>query len=105
MQELHIDHFIHGREDKRVAFAEVAARLGLRADETAFCGDDLIDLPVMRSAGCAIAVADAHPRVRAEAHWVTAAGGGRGAVREVCDAILEARGRMDAAINELIGAR
>ena len=48
------------------------------------------------------AVADAHQRVRHEAHWVTLAGGGRGAVREVADALLEARGRLDAAVDELL---
>lgn len=102
MQEMHIDHYLPGREDKPAALAEVAGKLGLSLDEVAFAGDDLLDLPAMRAAGVAIAVADAHPLVRAEAHWVTAAGGGRGAVREMADAILEARGSLDAAIEQLL---
>jgi len=52
--------------------------------------------------GLAITVADAHPLVRAEAQWTTEAPGGRGAVREVCDGLLEARGRLGAAVEELL---
>ncbi|HTM22965.1 MAG TPA: HAD hydrolase family protein [Kofleriaceae bacterium] len=101
MQEMHIDHYVAGREDKQTALAEVAGKLGLDAAEVAFAGDDLIDLPAMRWAGVAIAVADAHPRVRAEAAWVTAAAGGRGAVREIADALLDAQGKLEGAIEAL----
>ena len=77
--------------DKAAALAEMLNGLEIQPREAAFVGDDVPDLPAMRQAGLAIAVADAHPEVRAEAHWVTSARGGRGAVREVCDFLLAAR--------------
>ena len=77
--------------DKREALGQMLDELRIKPHEAAFVGDDVPDLPAMRQAGLAIAVADAHPDVRAEAHWVTASGGGRGAVREVCDFLLAAQ--------------
>lgn len=77
--------------DKQAALAKMLAELELEPRQTAFVGDDVPDLPVMRQAGLAIAVADAHPDVRAEADWVTALPGGHGAVREVCDFLLAAQ--------------
>ena len=65
--------------------------LGIDAREVAVVGDDLPDLPPMRAAGLAIAVADAQEEVRAAADWVTRSGGGNGAVREVADGLLAAR--------------
>lgn len=65
-------------------------------------GDDVLDLPGMRAVGVSIAVADAHWLVRREAAWVTQLPGGEGAVREVADALLWARGRLEAAIDELL---
>jgi 3-deoxy-D-manno-octulosonate 8-phosphate phosphatase (KDO 8-P phosphatase) len=62
---------------------------------TAFVGDDVVDLPVMRRVRLAIAVADAHPLVQRHAHWVTALPGGRGAAREVCEFIMQAQGNLD----------
>jgi 3-deoxy-D-manno-octulosonate 8-phosphate phosphatase (KDO 8-P phosphatase) len=64
--------------------------LGLGADETACVGDDTPDLPMLRAAGLAVAVADAHPAAKAAAHWITPSPGGRGAVRDVCDLLLSA---------------
>ena len=61
------------------------------AGATAYLGDDVIDLPAMRLAGLPVAVADAHPSVRALARWITTLGGGRGAARELCDLIIDAR--------------
>ena len=78
--------------DKRAALEQMLEELQIESRQAAFVGDDVPDLPAMREAGLAIAVADAHPAVRAEAHWVTSSGGGRGAVREVCDFLLDARG-------------
>ena len=74
--------------DKQAALTEMLAQLDLEPSQTAFVGDDAPDLPVMRQAGLAIAVADAHPDVRAAADWVTVLPGGQGAVREVCDFLL-----------------
>lgn len=96
--ELGIAHLRQGCADKRQACADLLAGLDLAADAVAYVGDDVIDLPVMTRVGLAVAVADAHPEVRAHAHWTTRAGGGRGAVREVCDLLLAAHGRLGAAL-------
>lgn len=77
--------------DKRAALEGMLAELDLELRQAAFVGDDVPDLPVMTQAGLAIAVADAHPDVRAAADWVTALPGGHGAVREVCDFLLAAQ--------------
>ena len=80
--------------DKR-AFVEVlAARHGLDMEAVAFMGDDLADLHVMRAAGLSAAPADAHPWILEHAHWRSRNGGGRGAVRELCDLLLSAQGRV-----------
>jgi 3-deoxy-D-manno-octulosonate 8-phosphate phosphatase (KDO 8-P phosphatase) len=69
----------------------------------AFVVDDLPDLPLMRAVGLTVAVADADPSVRRLAHWVTEAGGGRGAVREVCQRLLAARGQWEAMVDRFRG--
>jgi 3-deoxy-D-manno-octulosonate 8-phosphate phosphatase (KDO 8-P phosphatase) len=91
MAELGVAHVYQGCAEKLPFVTALLAQLGLPPEAAAFVGDDLPDLPPMRALGAAIAPADAHPAVRAAAHWVTTAGGGMGAVREVCDAILEAQ--------------
>lgn len=91
IQDLRIPHFRPGCEDKLCAFSELAQQLGLELSQCAFMGDDLIDLPVMRAVGLAVTVADGHGLVRAEAHHVTSARGGEGAVRELTDLLLECR--------------
>jgi 3-deoxy-D-manno-octulosonate 8-phosphate phosphatase (KDO 8-P phosphatase) len=90
-RELGIEHVLQGIEDKGAAFAALVARLGLSAQQCACIGDDLPDVAIMRQAGLAIAVADAHESARAAAHRRTRAAGGLGAVREVCDWLLAAR--------------
>ena len=69
------------------------AAMGIQASQVAMVGDDLVDLPIMSRAGLAVAVADAVPEVLAAAHWVTSLPGGRGAVRQVCDLLIKARGK------------
>lgn len=91
MQDLHVRHVFQGIDDKRAVLDRLLAELHLNPQQTACVGDDLPDLPLMQAAGLAIAVADARPEVRAEAHYVTTARGGQGAVREVCDLLLTAR--------------
>lgn len=92
-RELGIDHVVQGADDKLAAFERLLARTGLRAAQCACIGDDVPDVPVLRAAGLSFAVADAHPEARRAAHFVTKLPGGRGAVREVCDRLLQARGR------------
>ncbi|MCU0935370.1 MAG: 3-deoxy-manno-octulosonate-8-phosphatase KdsC [Gammaproteobacteria bacterium] len=95
MASLGIEHVYQGQRDKLPAFEDLLAKLGVVADEVAFVGDDVVDLPILVRAGLAIAVADAHPLVLRHAHWQTPSRGGRGAARDVCELILEARGQLD----------
>jgi 3-deoxy-D-manno-octulosonate 8-phosphate phosphatase (KDO 8-P phosphatase) len=88
--ELGIRHTRQGVVDKGAELAALMRELGLGADETACVGDDTPDLPMLRAAGLAVAVADAHPAAKAAAHWITPSPGGRGAVRDVCDLLLSA---------------
>ncbi len=96
MVDLGIHHAYLGVQDKRAVFDSLLVRLGLTAEQAAYVGDDLIDLPVMSRAGLAIAVQDADSFVKQHAHWQTPSRGGRGAVREVCELVLEARGQLAA---------
>lgn len=95
MESLGVSHVYQGRRDKLPAYEELKGALGLRDEDIAYVGDDVMDLPIMRRVGLAIAVADAHPLVHQHAHWRTRMGGGRGAAREVCELILEAQGNLD----------
>ncbi len=95
MASLGIEHVFQGQRDKLPAFEALLARLGLEAAECAYVGDDVVDLPVMRRVGLAVAVQDAHPLVVRHAHWQTPSPGGRGAARDVCELILEARGDLE----------
>lgn len=98
MSSLGIEHVFQGRENKLEPFQELLGRLGLKAEQAAFVGDDLLDLPLLRRVGLAVAVADAHFTLRETVHWVTAQPGGLGAVREVCDLIMLAQGRLQGII-------
>jgi len=91
-KNLGIDLIFDGIDNKAAVFDLVLDRTGATAEETAFIGDDLPDIALMKRVGLAIAVADAHPIVLENADMVTSANGGRGAVREACEAILKARG-------------
>lgn len=91
LDELQLDLYRQGCEHKDRDFLELLRHFGVDADRVAYLGDDVIDLPAMRLAGLPAAVADAHPRVKSEARWVTSLGGGRGAARELCDLIVDAR--------------
>ena len=88
--ELGITEVRQGCSDKAAALRELCESMGIDLAFAAHMGDDLPDLPPMQLAGLGIAVADAHPQVIAAADWVTRRGGGQGAVREMCDLILQA---------------
>ena len=92
---LGIRYLFDGVADKAKMLAEIVAQTGIDPEQAAFVGDDLPDLPLMRRVGLAIAVADAHDIIRDNAHWTTSAPGGSGAVREVCEALLTAKGLLD----------
>jgi 3-deoxy-D-manno-octulosonate 8-phosphate phosphatase (KDO 8-P phosphatase) len=93
-RELGVDEVHLRARDKGAVYGEVVGRLGLEHRNVCYIGDDLVDLPVLRQVGVAVAVADAHPEVRRRVPFVTTAPGGSGAVRELIDALLEAQGRM-----------
>lgn len=95
MANLGVKHVYQGKLEKLPAYEELAAKLGIPAEETAYVGDDVVDLPVMRKIGLAIAVQDAHPLVQAHSHWQTPSHGGRGAARDVCEMLMEAQGVLE----------
>ena len=90
-RELGVEHVIQGAQNKVVAFQKLRTRLKVAASESACVGDDAMDVPLMNVVKLAFAVADAHPDALRAAHIVTSLPGGQGAVREVCDYLLESR--------------
>jgi YrbI family 3-deoxy-D-manno-octulosonate 8-phosphate phosphatase len=97
--ELNVTIVRQGTQDKLATLKEVLAELGLSAGQACYIGDDLPDLPVMRTVGLSVAVADACEEVRQAAHLVTSLGGGEGAVREALERILKAQRRWDDVIH------
>lgn len=96
--ELGIKRIVQGREDKLVALRALAAELNIALGEIAYAGDDLPDLSAIAAVGLGIAVANAMPYVAEHAAYKTARSGGDGAVREICDLILQAQGKLDAVL-------
>lgn len=95
-ENLGIELLFQGVEDKLTAFRDLAAKLGVAPAQCAYMGDDWIDLPVLTRCGFALSVPEAPAAVRQRVHYVTAAGGGRGAVREACELIMQAQGTFEA---------
>jgi 3-deoxy-D-manno-octulosonate 8-phosphate phosphatase (KDO 8-P phosphatase) len=102
MRSLGIEHVYQGRREKLPAYEELCGKLGLQDNQVAYVGDDVVDLPIMRRVGLAIAVNDAHPLVIRHAHWQTPHAGGRGAGRDVCEMIMQAQGRLEAALEAFL---
>ncbi|QRX84512.1 HAD family hydrolase [Glaciimonas sp. PAMC28666] len=96
--DLGITHVYQGVHNKNVAFASLLADTNLTADVCGFIGDDIIDLPILSRACLAVSVPNGHQEVKSRVHYVTQVSGGFGAVREVCDLILRAQGKYDAAL-------
>jgi len=92
-ENLGITTIFDGIHDKAEALEKIMNQTGSIAEEIAFVGDDLPDIPIMNRVGLSVAVADAHENVRESADMVTYAKGGGGAVREICEAILKADGK------------
>jgi 3-deoxy-D-manno-octulosonate 8-phosphate phosphatase (KDO 8-P phosphatase) len=95
-RNLGIELLYQGAVDKLAAFGELLGRCGVGAEACAYVGDDLVDLPVMKRCGLAVAVPDAPALVRRQALYVTRARGGRGAAREFCEIVLHAQGSLAA---------
>lgn len=102
MRNLGIKNVYQGKLEKLDAFHDLLGKLQINAKQTAYAGDDVVDLPVMKEAGLAIAVQDAHPFVKQHAHWITQHAGGRGAARDVCELIMQAQGTLDAQLNSFL---
>ena len=101
-QELSIDFVRLGASDKITAYREALAEAGLAEEQVACMGDDLPDLPLLLRGGLSAAPADAHVEVRSRVDYVTRARGGFGAVREVVDLILSAKGVLPELIEEYL---
>jgi 3-deoxy-D-manno-octulosonate 8-phosphate phosphatase (KDO 8-P phosphatase) len=95
MQNLGVNHIYQGQVQKLPAFESLLTALQLPAAAVAYIGDDLPDLPIIRRVGLGICVANAHSLLKRHAHWQTQAKGGKGAIREVCDFILNAQGKLE----------
>ncbi len=95
MNTLGIKLVYQGQDNKIKAYQDICAKVGIPASQTAYIGDDLIDWPVMEQVALGVCVADGHPLLAKRADYVTHIKGGHGAVREVCDLILEARDELD----------
>lgn len=91
-KKLHVPEIFVGVADKRACLGELQQRRGIAIADTLAMGDDLPDLALAARAAALIVPSDARPEVLAAAHWVTQAGGGRGAVRELAERMLRARG-------------
>lgn len=91
MESLGVKYVYQGYEDKITAFAEIIQQMSIKLIEVAYVGDDLIDLPIMTRVGLSIAVNDATNEVKKYADWCTKTPGGLGAVREVCDYIMQSQ--------------
>ncbi|WP_414040418.1 KdsC family phosphatase [Acidithiobacillus sp. M4-SHS-6] len=91
-RDLGIKHLFQGCKDKHLAYSELKLALHIEDSMVAYMGDDLIDLPILLRVGLATAPADAHPELIQQVHWQSRYQGGRGAVRELCDLILQAKG-------------
>jgi len=94
-KELGLTHLIQGCRDKRRALDLLCIKLDLSLDEVAYMGDDLPDLPALTCVGLATAPANAHRWVASRVHWQSRAEGGAGAVRELCDLLVESRGASE----------
>jgi 3-deoxy-D-manno-octulosonate 8-phosphate phosphatase (KDO 8-P phosphatase) len=101
-KDLKIDHVYQGQNNKLEALTAILAEEQCTLDEVAYVGDDIIDLPVLRKVGLAIATANARPQVKAMAHYTTPLPGGQGAGRDAIDFILPAKGILESTIEQYL---
>jgi 3-deoxy-D-manno-octulosonate 8-phosphate phosphatase (KDO 8-P phosphatase) len=103
-RDLKLEFVYQGQAHKMHAAEEICAKAGIALDQLCYVGDDIVDLPVMRRCGLAIATANARPEVIAAAHWVTPHPGGQGAGRDAIDFILTAQGSLARVIEQYLNA-
>jgi 3-deoxy-D-manno-octulosonate 8-phosphate phosphatase (KDO 8-P phosphatase) len=104
-RDLKVDFVYQGQADKSATLDKICAEADVTPEEIAFVGDDIIDLPVMRRVGLAIAVSNAREAVKDESHFVTDHRGGEGAARDAIEYILRAQDRLETIINTYIASR
>jgi len=92
-EELGVGWVIQGTRDKVQAYERIAQETGVEADEVCFVGDDIVDIPLLKRVGLPVVVADGAEEAKRHALYVTRSPGGRGAVREVCELLLQAQGK------------
>jgi 3-deoxy-D-manno-octulosonate 8-phosphate phosphatase (KDO 8-P phosphatase) len=100
--DLKLEFVYQGQSHKMNAINEILAKANITIDQLAYVGDDVIDLPVMRACGLAIATANARQQVKAVAHYTTPNPGGKGAGRDAIDFILTAQGKLDTVIEQYL---
>lgn len=103
--ELRVAECYQGVRDKKVQIEKLRQQWQLKAEEVLYIGDDLNDLPAFEAVGVRIAVANAAPEIKERAHYTTQASGGNGAVREMCEWLLKARGEWEQAIESYLQSR
>lgn len=96
--ELRIPHVLQGERDKGKGFDKLLGMMGVEPSKIAYIGDDVNDLPVLSRVGFSATPADGRPEVRELVHYVCERPGGRGAVRELCEVLLKAKGRWEDAL-------
>ncbi len=101
-RDLKLEFVYQGQAHKRRAIDEIAASAGITLDELCYVGDDVVDLPVMRVCGLAVATANARQQVKDAAHWITPLPGGEGAGRDAVDFILSAQGSLARVIEQYL---
>ena len=104
-EELYINEVHQGVFDKGIRYEEIAERLQLKDDAVCYVGDDVVDVPILRRVGLAVAPCDATPEAIEAAHFVTHRRGGEGAVREVVDLLLRASGKWKSVTERYLKAR
>jgi 3-deoxy-D-manno-octulosonate 8-phosphate phosphatase (KDO 8-P phosphatase) len=104
-RDLKLEYVYQGIQDKLTVFEQILREEGIDASEAGYVGDDVIDLPVMRHCGLAVAVANAREEVKKEAHYVTRHSGGDGAVRDAIEYILRGQGKWQRVVSEYICQR
>ena len=100
-KELKLEKFYYSVTDKAQKLEELKKEMGIGDDAVACLGCEISDMPIMKKAGLAIATADAKDEVKAIAHYITNAAGGRGAMREMCEVILRAMGKWDSWVEKV----
>jgi len=104
-RDLKIDFLYQGAQNKSEILDKILAESGFSEEQICYVGDDVIDLPIMRRCGLAIAVRNARPQVKAIAHFETESSGGHGAARDAVEYVLQAQGKLERVIEEYISAR